>query len=164
MVDRCDKVCVASRRPYRLVFAASMSASISVGVRCSRLRNSELGRRDRSTARFAPVGGMSLRCDFAVICRLPSGRLLGQYAYTEQFASVDGLVSTGPASDLRASLIDFVAAEVRASGKCSDLTAETSTVGREVQSNSSLISFRPQGLFVIGTLYGQPGFRPGFFV
>ena len=37
---------MASRKPYRLVFAASMSVSISVGVRCSRLRNSELGRRE----------------------------------------------------------------------------------------------------------------------
>src|ERR1700722_19792495 len=58
---------VASRWPWRLLFAASIRVATSVGVRCSRLRNSALGRRTSETARFSPGGGTSLRLEFARI-------------------------------------------------------------------------------------------------
>src|ERR1035437_8886397 len=77
---------VASRWPYRLSFAASMSFSTSVSVRCSRLRNSLFGRRLRATARFWVVGFTSRRFGFAGIFVSYHSSLLVQKSLYEQYA------------------------------------------------------------------------------
>jgi hypothetical protein len=62
---------VASRWPCRLPRAASISASTSPGVRCSRVRRSAFALRFGATVRFTSVGATTRRWDFAMQNRRP---------------------------------------------------------------------------------------------
>src|SRR5258705_13830074 len=58
---------VASRCPYRLPLAASVSLPTSASVRYSRVRNSAFGRRSGvTTFRFSVLGATNLRREFAM--------------------------------------------------------------------------------------------------
>jgi hypothetical protein len=75
---------VASRRPWRLPLAASISRSISASVRCSRVRRSALGRRPGGTVRFTVAGATSLRRGLAkVFARLESALFVKWFFYDQ---------------------------------------------------------------------------------
>src|SRR5258708_572802 len=82
---------VASRCPLRLVFAASISFSTSLGVRCSRVRYSLFANRVGATARFSASGFTNLRRGFIREGSTVCVKLLVHQLQVEQFTS-DSLV------------------------------------------------------------------------
>src|ERR1700688_968706 len=87
---------VASRWPYRLALAASVSFATSASVKYSRVRSSTFGRRRGvTTVRFTGVGDTTLRGDFAMILRAPAQSTVRIIVDLPTVTSADSYQSNG---------------------------------------------------------------------
>src|SRR5258707_10038798 len=82
---KATRIMVASRWPYRLALAASISVSTSPGVRCSRVRGSTFDRRVGATVRKTSVGAISWSAEFVNEIPLPARQPFVVYPLTDKF-------------------------------------------------------------------------------